>query len=226
MKRVIVCGWVRCGNQWLQRLFQSYFGQQLAVEVSHLTVGSHFDSDLRWDDGPYDTYFIHTQRDPRDAIVSWYYWLSQGELYIPEGITFQEYLSWLIEEHYYPLRTYAESWLKLKALRPANVSWTSHERALADREGELRRFLSEMGHPVDEVRANLSARLLEREPPRPAYPQLASETEPCGISGKWKTHFDAEDARLIEDYCGDLIVRLGYGGDPDWERLLERNERD
>jgi hypothetical protein len=233
MRRIIICGWVRCGNQWLQRLFEHYFGPEMPVEISHMTVGSHFDVDIRWDREPgeiCDTYLVHTRRDLRDAFVSWYYLLTPGKLYLPAGTTFKEYLAWLTEERYYPLHKYVGSWLKLETLAPANVSWTSHERARDDRKGELIRIVGEMGYPVDEQHADLAAQLLALEPPRAAYTgqvptQETAKEEPCGVPGMWKTHFDTGDVHMIEDFCGDLIVRLGYGGDPDWERLLGRGPK-
>jgi len=232
MKQIIVCGWVRCGNQWLQRLFQCYFGWDMEVKRSHLPVANHFDHDIRWDRQPgeiCDTYLIHTQRDLRDAFVSWYYLLFTTQPRVAGNWTFNEYLLWLTTQRTAPLRNHIESWLKLEPLQPDNVLWTSHERACADRAGELRRMVSEMGYPVDEKRIALAAHILEVEPPRLAYTgqgpvQETKRTEPRGIPGMWKTHFDAKGARIVEDFCGDLIRRLGYGGDPDWERLLEKTE--
>ena len=249
MKHIVVCGWVRCGNRWLARLLAYYadereeidpsarFGQdywKATLPVHYFgkaaTIAvSHFPAYGFWEDGAWtcrdseaqDTYLIHTQRDPRDAFVSWYYVLREGGMLSPEGQTWKGYLSWLTEQEYCPFRYYVQSWLTLKAASLPNITWVSHEWMREHRAESLLYLVEQMGFPPDEERARYAADILESEPYRASYLQPGVPIE-RGIPGKWKRLFDAEDARLVEDFCGDLIVALGYGGDPNWERLLER----
>lgn len=226
-KLIRVDGWFRCGNQWLQRLLRYYLGNSVIVNAGHMMAGNYW-VDARWDREPgevCDTYVIHTQRDPRDAFVSWYYMLQLGKnSALPRrGMTFDEFLAWLPTQKHLDFRSYTEDWLKLLHFEPHNILTTSHEALFADRAGELRRLIEAMGYPVDETRIQAAAARSANESGRATYRDGgwdASQTVPCGTIGEWKRHFDAEDARLIEDAYGDLVERLGYGGDEHWAALL------
>ena len=226
-RRIRVDGWFRCGNQWLQRLLGYYLGDSVVVNAGHMMAGNYW-ADARWDREPGEvcsTYVIHTQRDPRDAFVSWYYMLRLGKNSVlpRRGMTFREFLTWLPTQEHLDFRSYTEGWLKLLRFEPHNVLATSHEALMANRAGELRRLIQAMGYPVDETRIQAAAQRSAGEPGRATYRDGQwdeNEYVPCGRLGEWKRHFDAEDARLIEDAYGDLIERLGYGGDEHWTALL------
>jgi len=219
-------------DYWKGRLTVLYFGREVTIRISHIPAYGY------WENGAWnrllgkmeDTHIVHVRRDPRDAFVSWYYMLRESGLtLLPGPRTWKAYLRWLPAQVHQPFRLHAESWLGLEKANPPNVSWTSHERMREDRVWELLHLVAAMGIPLDYERARYAASVLEGEPDRPAYVGTGKETdhtEPRGIPGMWRTHFDAEDARLIENHFGDLIERLGYGGDPHWQALLEeRAER-
>lgn len=223
-RRIIVSGWFRCGNKWLARLL-GYYLPRTSIEVSHFEAGYYWD-DFHWDRtaSQCDTCFVHTRRDPRDAFVSWYYLLALSENSVmPAGVTFKEYLTWLLTQEHLPFRRYTEGWLKLLARKPHNMLTTSHERAMADRAGVLRRLVTAMGYSIDEGGIQRAAAQSAGEDGRPRYEGgqwVGERTVARGTAGEWKRHFDAADARLIEDAYGDLIERLGYGGDEHWSALL------
>jgi len=253
VKRIVVCGFPRSGNRWIIRLLAyyadergdagaevrarfdrnywaaripvHYFGQPAAIEISHIAAQGYWVDD-HWNDrrgAPGDTHLVHTWRDPRDVFVSWYYLLRKDSpLLSPGERTWKGYLSWLPRQRDQPFRPYVESWLDLEEKGAPNISWVHHEEMIEDRATGLLRIAEEMGLPADPERAQYAADILEREPHRAPY--YAGGPTRRGVPGEWKAHFDAQDARMVEDFCGDLIVRLGYGGDQDWERLLERTE--
>jgi hypothetical protein len=233
--KIIITGWVRCGNRWLARLLMhyaddtvenaevflarnywhtkaevTYFGQSVEIRVSHIGALSYRDIDD-------DTYIIHTKRDPRDAFVSWYYTLQRDRILPMDRRTWKRYLPWLIlQRHQLPFHEYTDGWLALEEEDPARFLWTSHEYAKDHKAGELLRFMEGMGIRVSPERAEYAAGILDAEPERGAY-KIAGAAE-RGIS-TWRQHFDAQDAWFIEQLYGDLIVRLGYD-DEDWQELV------
>ncbi len=249
---VVVCGWPRNGNRWIARLLLrygdrreeddvnewhweyywivkrrvTYSGREMTVAVSHLTAQTYWcDGSWNWHRGEAgDVHLVHVRRDPRDAFVSRFHFLHRKKRLSPDRSEWKSYLRWLDDEDpLYPVRDYYESWLALEETNPPNVAWVSHEEMRADRAGGLLRLAAWLGIPLDEERARRAGAALEAQPPRARYDGGEGQTA-RGTPGIWKAHFDAQDARLIEDFCGDLIVRLGYGGDPHWEALL--NEAD
>jgi len=237
MNKIVVTGWVRCGNRWLARLLMSYadnfqneadkafteryyweskisvtyFGRPVEIQVSHLAANAYRKIGK-------NTYIIHTKRDPRDVFVSWYYLLLQGDEPLPiEKRMWKDYLPWLLEQQHHPYRKYVESWLALKEESPPRFIWTRHEYARDHKVQELLRFMDSMGIEGDLARAERAAKVLEMESDRTAY--KIPGTSKRGVSGTWKQHFDKEDAQLIEQAFGDLIVKLGYD-DLEWRVLL------
>ena len=99
VKKVVINGWVRCGNRWLARLLfyyadeagrgnieilaqehywfgktqANYFGQPATIRVSHMDAVAYKNIDS-------DAYIIHIKRDPRDVFVSWYYLLLRSDM--------------------------------------------------------------------------------------------------------------------------------------------------
>lgn len=223
--KFLVVGWPRSGTSWLERLLAHYLDGPAVKIWVHADDGDHPCVDKLHDPDVLaitdDTKIILSIRDPRDTAVSEYFFLDGKAHSIPDT-SLHDYLKDVFWKRYGGWRAYIRRW----SLRCDVV--THHESLWEDRKGELRRILCVAGIMPDEEciqhAANASLRF---DGVRPTYIKEenwrdSGQVALSGQPGEWKRHFTPRAARFMEEYCGDMIDMLGYGGEAEWTELLSR----
>lgn len=249
--RVYIVGWPRSGNVHLGHLLSGALGERSrfisprsrggqgenarcpTVCQSHNMAwqsasGNLFSSNrLVYRNLNDDERLVWIVRDPRDTAISAWQLGKESRFYPPD----YPLLSYLADRFTSKnpsgppcgWREYTEGWLRAMAEKPSIVQ-VRHEALLADREGELRRILRELGLSEDDGHIEKIVARKAKEK-RAAYDGTGAKVK-AGLPGEWRAHFDAAAAQFLDDYCGDLMEQLGYGGEPEWLALLERKDDD
>lgn len=241
MKGRLVCNvsWPRSCSRWLARMFIDYFddAKKISYPAHPLVTLTHVlptpKDILTYGQDKY----VFLVRDPRDSIISSMYLYSSvashadiTELNLYDFIQYYmmggggEWGWWNV---------FIEGWLRLLKEFP-DIATVNQEALFADRETELCRLLTEMGHKVDEARFNRAIeRSRETKPtmgqnamraPYTKEPQWfrAEKTVPAGRS-EWQLHFDRKSAKLMHEEFGSLMKELGYiEGDDWWKDLSDK----
>lgn len=217
---ISIVGWPRSGNRWIKRLLHTSLEcSEGEVSVEHSFISNRFlgDSAARW---------LFLIRDPRDVAVSmWHMGVVQRE-----GWSLAEYL-----QNSFSVGGYHEAhtpcgWAEFihiwqdRVRQDRRMMEIRHEVFFADRQTELTRLLRQLRISADR-RYILYAVSLSLQDRRKPYHQTKEEMVQSGIPGNWHYHFTPEAARFMENYCGNLMKELGYGGEPEWQALLRKGRR-
>jgi hypothetical protein len=167
----------------------------------------------------------HLIRDPRDVIVSSYFyhrWTSESWVHVPDprygGLSLQEYLRSMSKAD--GLMAEVRRYLNREA--PEVVAWNygqpdilelRYEEVLADEDGTFRRMFGFLGFSADGIdravsiaRSQSFHRLTGRRLGQVGSDQHLRSGEP----GQWKEHFETEHLEVFNEGAGDLLARLRY----------------
>jgi hypothetical protein len=176
------------------------------------------------DDFTYKFTCIYIIRDPRDTLVSnWFYWKNGGEIkskvkLLLENKTFSEYLRgidpaeldrlrpdkdemdmYLIKEH---IKDPVQHWLDYTAWAPAAAGVVRYEDLVADPDKIIIGFGKQF---------NLKPSKDRIWTVKKDYDNIGVGYKPRkGIVGDWKNHFSLEDNEYILDKAGDKMKEFGY----------------
>lgn len=255
---ITVCGYPRSGNTWIARLLGDALDSEvkgfesaipLATEgrgrpgkytVRQLHLQPRYgDNDGRgflmsgwecavnnWDGHR----IVHAVRDPRDVIVSaYYYW----EISSVKQTIFAMFRG---EEPFKAVgsyQNYVREWLAVDLLPVYQINY---EVLHATPVITLMSLLSKMGIPNDD-RGNLIKTVERQEieakrkqiteessndPPRPYGKHIQLKHLRKGIPGEWEHEFTCSDGALCDDLFHDILEELGYikKGDHEWYQNL------
>lgn len=173
---------------------------------------------------------IYIMRDPRDVVVS-YYWhvlrkggAGQRDVESTMRVTMtqeniQQNLPAMIE--YLQLgRCGAKAYSHHIAHALANnYIIIKYEDLLNDCFNTLSEALSRLSGVTvneDRLRETVSRHTFEAETGRPQGVAAPDNYIRKGISGDWKNYFTDEAIRVLDKYCGETMVKLGYESDRTW----------
>lgn len=225
----------KCGGSWVRNMMQHYLGgepylvdrlvgRRTVVQVHRLYRARYCNP-------------VVVFRDPRDMFVSFYYHETRYDErerrldvhgYLehdpdrPVREDFAAYLEAKLTHRTHPGFSYAQfvdSWID----RP-EACIVRYEDCLIDAGAELARILEFLGESVDAERlaASVDFNRFESETRRRyGVARKPGETDEGkfqrkGISGDWKNHFDARSCKLLDEYEGSSLRRLGYESDAGW----------
>jgi len=232
MKTHIV-GWPNTGTNHLNRLLAYYLdGPNVPPHDwshPHPRIPKHHTRPRSFTLGD-DERLVFIWRDPRDTVVSNYFYYTRfiEDGYI-ENFTLLDFirskfaLGW--QQTQIGWAEYMMEWLTVLEAAP-QIARISHEELVNHRIGGLICVLNQLGiSEPDMARVNYAVNLVKNRKRQP-YIRRADwhqqpRTVPAGRPGEWKRHFDQRSAKFLEDYCGDIMAQLGYGGDECWAALLE-----
>lgn len=206
---VRVIGWPRSGTTWLANMLS---GCGCVMRQRHeLPRLQDIDRHAH----------VFTTRDPRNAIVSHYFFhlyhhaARLGQTF--ESLTLLDYA-----KQYFAVggdyigrlscgwREYHERWLDL--VENYNIANTCYEKLLLGTESELSRILSVLDVPFKEH--DLKS-VVGKQHKRVPYVKIdgwssAPRTIIVGNVNEWKDHLDNEVLEFLRHYCGDIALKLGY----------------
>jgi hypothetical protein len=106
------------------------------------------------------------------------------------------------------------------ALLGSNYAEVRYEDLLTRPEEEVRRLLEFLGAEAGEeaVRRCVSSASFEKL----SRGRNRGQEDPTsffrkGVAGDWRNAFTEEDSKVFEDEAGELLIRLGYEKDYDWQ---------
>lgn len=217
---VIVVGVPKSGNTWLIRLvaeaMNSPIGSRkskrpISAEGPNRTGNYYIIHDHGYEKDGCDNKVIYIYRDPRDVIVSMYfYW----ETRTMDDAIDKAFKRWKRRMDYWVFGNMADTIVTFEQLKE-------------DAPFHLGRVLSEIGLvPVVDVNVvvahqeiNAKRREVEKDgDTRPHGKSFQLAFLRKGIVGDWKNHFTEENAKRVHDELYDYMNRLGYENDPQWWR--------
>ena len=165
------------------------------------------------------TFFV--MRDPRDAVVSWYFWARYSRAPVPQARalghelaarTFEDGMIYLIDRlHEYGSFTTQLSWLGASA--DPHVRLFRYEDLAADNRTFLRLLLAYLEVHLPEAKFEA---LYRRNNFQTLSGARAQGTEDVGahnrkgIAGDWRNHFTGRIVEHFIEVAGDAPARLGY----------------
>jgi hypothetical protein len=176
--------------------------------------------------GNYKGIFVY--RDPRDSVISFAYYIAKLRQNWPE--LSQKPLDDIITEvivNVSCIRSFNQesvwnmpdlhSFTDITSLFEAYYGWleepymyvTTYEKLVGSRDvvlNEIMNIAHHLGYRISLARAHEIADLL----PEPTL------TFRKGVTGEWKTHFNAEHKRVFKQTAGQLLIDLGYEKDFNW----------
>jgi hypothetical protein len=173
----------------------------------------------------------HIIRDPRDIIVSGYFyhvWTTEFWANKPwkqlGGKTYKEYMSSLAKDQGITSEMVHVGGRTVETI----AHWDYHnprmleiryEDLFADPDPVFAAMFRHYGFPEDRVRRAVElsdAHRFEKATKRKPGEENRSHHARKGVPGDWKNHFTDAHKRLFKERFGDLLVRLGYEKDNDW----------
>ena len=202
---IAVVGWPRSGTAWLQKLLEDSL--DMKVDKPHALPVN-----------PSDRKYVFTTRDPRDALVSVYFFHlhHHGELLgqTRDNLTILEYMKryFMIGGKYMGnlncgWAEYHKQWISL-IMSNTDIVVTCHEGLMANRKYQLSRTLERLKTPIDEKRLEFAIKNSLNQH-RPSYTRPETQV-PAGMAGEWRGCLDNGTLTFLENYCGSIMHRLGY----------------
>jgi hypothetical protein len=161
--------------------------------------------------------FIYIYRDARDVFVSYYYYLSQKNLFRGSFSEFlvavafnQDYFYGVWSEHVERAFQYAQA-------HPKDVLFIKYEQLLAAPFDEVLRIASFCGLTTASQAVENAVQKCNFENLQQVEARHGSEEEGsnakffrAGKHGQWKSMYSTEDMELLLKHCGNTLRRLGY----------------
>ena len=232
---VHVVEYPKCGGSWVRNMIRTYRDGELFGYDRLIRRGDVIMAHKRFH--PRFVRPIVVVRDPRDMLVSFYYYENTYEhsdqnsplfKYFthdparPLAADFLAYAKVKLLEVTHPWFFYSQfldSWLN----RP-DVCVVRYEDCLADPHGQLARMMRFTGDTVDLQRIDAtveatSFKAVTRE--KYGEERAAGQADNArfhrkGVAGDWQGHFNREACELLQRLEGESLRRLGYEADAGW----------
>ncbi len=237
LKIVHVVEYPRCGGTWIRHLLQSALDIPQYAYNRFLTPGTIIQTHAL--PGMRIRMPIVVVRDPRDALVSFYFKkvymdprLRGGRTYQlagyrhdpnrPAAEDFAAFLAAFLPNPDHPrfsFRDFVESWLARE-----KICLVRYEDCQADAANQLRRMLEFVGEavPEEKIRAAVAENSFENRvrrrsgQSRAAGAEDVSQFERKGIVGDWRNLFSPPAAELFLRFEGWTLRRLDYEPNDQW----------
>lgn len=239
LSKIRVVGWPRSGTHHIARLLNRYFAlpSMEGVETQYC-LPSHLGAEV-WG--------IYVCRDPRDMLVSRFMQMclrfqsSYQKFVVGRPCALEDFFrEWIVEgdPHVQPIgtgwRKFTQAWQEF-LLESDRFVLVRHEDLVGNRRDEFRHTLYALGaDTIQESRldaASENAGEYYRVPYTLRFQwwldedgRRITETVPRGRPGIWKKLLPRNVAVLLWEYCGELMLELGYGTEKEWHKLIEREE--
>lgn len=235
---VFLVGYPKSGTTWMSQLVADYL-QLPFPRFSYLPVGCP--AVVHGHQGVWDSYprTVYSLRDARDTMCSLYFMYARD---IPEGdhprmtrrqkrmcpslvnkANVRENLPEFIEIQMkrpeitpYNWAKHVETYLNSKNQKLALLQY---ERLLSNGREELAQAMEKItGEPSDMQRidATLDKYSFARQAGRRPGQEDRSHSLRKGQPGDWINHFTREAADILDHFCGETMIRLGYCTNHDW----------
>lgn len=225
----------KCGGSWVRNMIRTYRGTDRflynrLIRKNEVIMGHVL----------YRRRFLHpiiVVRDPRDMYVSFYHHENTYEKRDKKSALFKyfrhnpsrsvqddfcEYLKVKLTcptHPWFSFGQFLEAWID----RP-DICLVKYEDCLANPHKELVRMLEFLGDQVEESRVQKTVHetsfqavtKVEYGSGRNPAEQDNTKFHRKGISGDWRNYFDTVSCRLIEQFEGKSLRRLGYESDSNW----------
>lgn len=236
MKIIYVVGAPKSGNTWISRLLGDALNSPIGGAIhprsgtrskplasegekrhgDYIIYPEHMAFD--WSDG---STVVYIYRDPRDVIVSaYYYW----------GNSTMDHMVKVAIKGGWPYRGGWKPMMDLWYTQDNADFLVSYEELLGDAYPVMYRILSGLGekiHPKNirtsienqsfSKRTSMNDEQLDRLPyGRDVQKKLMRK----GIVGDWKNHLNQDHCKFVHDECYELMNELGYENDPDWWKKI------
>ena len=234
-----VVGFPRSGTSWLSDLVADYYNlprpKHYYLPVAFASVlHTHFKPNRRFK----NTFYTH--RDGRDAYTSYYFVMLKLVKDNPEGFYGKYYRNLLGDRIFDEAFHQRNFYLFLKDHLERKISWSKHidiwlsaaeknreivvlsyEGLLKDTYGTLAAAVRQLDGEVNEeiLRDIIEKNSFEKQKKRPESQHKTPLRK--GKNNTWKELFTRDSALLFDQYCGNLLVRLGYEKDRRWLALFE-----
>jgi hypothetical protein len=236
---IIHCCYHKAGTKWFVRVMRevaAHFGLDYSTGSEYESIraleegrtrgvfmdyGSHVRLDTLGD-------YIgsHMIRDPRDMVVSGYFfhlWTSEPWAALPlaehRGMSYREYLNSLDQEEGLLVEIRRMSFWVNHMLdwdyQNPNMFEIRYEDIMEDEEATFRNMFQHYGFTPAAVDAScrIAARYTFKKMSEPGALQSHLRS---GKAGEWKQFFGAAHRRLFKELYPGAVVRLGYEGSKDW----------
>ena len=237
LPKIVVAEYPRSGGSWVT----SMLGDALQLPKRDIYVGEDYEVfDVRkhpWYEGvsnlaltescviksheppnspliSFPAQFIHLVRDGRDVIVSKYYY--EKEFCVKNGIyeqfemPFDEYVSQVATEW----RTFILAWLNV-------TPYTyRYEDFLQNPINTLQKALGGVGVDVSDSQVRHGVATNTKSRFKRSLDNLFSHNTFVrkGVAGDWRNHFGETHIHTFKRIAGDVLIRLGYEKDLNWDK--------
>ena len=160
-------------------------------------------------------YFV-TVRDPRDQIISSYWFIRSRPLHrewkLVQSLSLEEFITHKLESGVYAREELA--WLRswIDRLDEDQVALIKYEDLLADTERMMHRACAHLNFTCgdEEIRVIVERNSFARLAGRPRGVEDRSNFVRKGVAGEWRTVFSESQKRLFARIGEDVIAQFGY----------------
>jgi len=159
---------------------------------------------------------IYLMRDPRDVCISEFAY--QKALGLAKD-DFDSYLERFLRRGVNPFGSWSDhaiSWMDAADSGRAEILPVNFEQLKQHSEEQLGRIVDFLGMPEVRERIpaaianNSLARMKEKEAANPQRASAKGRFIRSGSAGGWRSTFTEQQSQLVQQYAGNLLVRLGY----------------
>ncbi len=161
-------------------------------------------------------------RDPRDQIVSCYFYCKRSHALIEESGFAQRIAAMSKEEAIDELmNTWPHNmlmWLQLWFSFERPLYACSFERMISDKAAVVGEISTFLGYPPDETLIRKVAEETAFDKPSASLKieSLHSDFKRKGKAGDWRNHFSPDNVERFKKIAGDILIALGYEQDYNW----------
>lgn len=197
-----------------ERIFTSEFRHKLVV-FKHHTWATPANVDLL---SKYANRYIITMRDPRDMIISSFYYIKnhpehwQHDFLSRNNVSIGDYIDYYLDSDAF--LKYIIDWLLLWETNrdPARSILIKYEDLVYDTFSELKRCLDFLGFHIhnDKIRDIVDRHSFLKQAGRPRGTEDRKSFLRRGISGEWKEVFTRDQKVKFSTLADDFMRQLGY----------------